>query len=259
MNLTLDYFQINVEDRIASTGLIEITGELSTDPAYADVNCPLTKSRNGTLSECLQEIGVPGAADLSSVSFYTNDFETTTNGIDLVATWDTDWGNAGTGTLVAAWNWTETEVDNAGSEVERNKVVDLENYNPQNRGVFTYNHFFEDFRFMVRARYYDDWISADFSSDTTPPGPAGTAYTLSCAVNQDACYSGETIFDVEAAYTFNDRYSIIVGAQNVLDQEAPIDNDNLDGTIGSGNTYTGTSPWGTEGGFWYVRFRAEFD
>ena len=70
---------------------------------------------NGNLALCLQELGVPGAADLAAVSFYTNDFETTTNGIDLVATWNTDFGNAGNGTLVAAWNWTETEVDSVGN------------------------------------------------------------------------------------------------------------------------------------------------
>jgi len=255
-SLTVDYFQINVEDRIASTGLIEVAG----DPVPPGVNCPISQANPlATLADCLQEVGVPGAADLSSISFYTNDFETTANGIDLVATWDTDWGNAGNGTLVGAWNWTETEVDNAGSEVERNKVVDLENYNPLHRGVFTYNHFINDFRFMVRARYYDDWISSGFSGDTTPGGPNGTGYTLNCAINSDACYSGETIFDLEGAYTFADKYTLIVGAQNAFDQDAPLLNDNLDGTIGSGNTFTGTSPWGTEGGFWYVRFRAEFD
>jgi iron complex outermembrane receptor protein len=256
LSVTADYFQIDLEDRIASTGLIEI----DAFPPPPGVDCPIAQANpNGTLAQCLQELGVPGAADLSSISFYTNDFETTTTGVDIIATWDTDWGSAGSGTLVAAWNWTETEVDNAGSEVERNKVVDLENYNPHNRGVFTYNHFVNDFRFMVRARYYDDWISASFSSDPTDPGDNGTGYTLNCGINDDACYSGDTIFDVEAAYTFNEKYSVIVGAQNVLDEAGPLLNGNLDGTIGSGNTYTGTTPWGFEGGFWYVRFRAEFD
>ncbi|MCH7502512.1 MAG: TonB-dependent receptor [Proteobacteria bacterium] len=258
-NLTADYFQINLEDRISSTGLIEIDTFQANDPAYNDVNCPITKLADGTLSQCLQELGVPGAADLSSISFYTNDFETTTTGIDLIATWDADWGNAGNGSLVAAWNWTETEVDNAGSEVSRNKVVDLENFNPRNRGVFTYNHFINDFRFMVRARYYDDWVEADFGDDLTPRGPNGTGYTFSCAPNEDACYSGETIFDLEAAYTFNEKYSVIVGVQNVLDEAGPLLNDNLDGTVGSGNTYPDSTPWGYEGGFWYARFRAEFD
>lgn len=260
-SLTADYYQINVENRISQTGTVSITALSANDPEFASIDCPITKGLNGSLAECLQEIGVPGAADLAGVSFYTNDFETTANGIDLVATWDVDFGNGGNGSLVAAWNWTETEVDNAGEEVDRNKVVSLETRNPHNRGVFTYNHFINDFRFLVRARYYDDWVSSGFSTDPTDRGPNGTGYTLDCVVANfnDACYSGETIFDIEAAYTFADRYTIIAGMQNVADETGPVDQDNLDGTIGSGNTYTGTTPWGYEGGFYYFRLRAEFD
>ena len=76
---------------------------------------------------------------------------------------------------------------------------------------------------------------------------------------EDQCFSGETILDAEVAYTFADKYSVIVGMQNLLDEKGPVNPDNTDGTIGSGNTYTGTNPWGYEGGFWYVRLRAEFD
>ena len=256
-SLTADYYNINVENRISQTGTIDISGE----PAPPNANCPNAQANpNGNLALCLQELGVPGAADLAAVSFYTNDFETTTNGFDLVATWNTDWGNAGNGTLVAAWNWTETEVDNAGSEVDRNKVVNLENYNSRNRGVFTYNHFIGDFRFLARARYYDDWVDADWSDDPTDRGPNGNLYTLDCTYPQDLCYSGETLFDLEAAYTFAEKYSIIVGAQNVLDESGPLDGENVgSGTIGSGNTYTDSTPFGYEGGFYYVRFRAEFE
>ena len=106
LSLTADYYNINVENRISQTGTIDISDE----PAPPNANCPNAQANpNGNLALCLQELGVPGAADLAAVSFYTNDFETTTNGIDLVATWNTDWGNAGNGTLVAAWNWTETD------------------------------------------------------------------------------------------------------------------------------------------------------
>ena len=261
LSLTFDYYQINVENRISQTGTVDITGLSANDPEFDNINCPITKGLGGSLAQCLQETGVPGAADLAGVSFYTNDFETTADGFDLVATWDTDWGNAGNGTLVAAWNWTETTVDNAGQEVDRNKVVSLETRNPHNRGVFTYNHFINNFRFLARARYYDDWIASGYSSDPTDRGPNGTGYTIDCVVQNfnDACYSGEVIFDLEAAYTFADRYTIIAGMQNVADEKGPVDQDNLDGSIGSGNTYTGTNPWGYEGGFMYLRFRAEFD
>ena len=64
---------------------------------------------------------------------------------------------------------------------------------------------------------------------------------------------------MEAAYTFNDRFSVIVGAQNLFDEFGPVDQDNLDGTIGSGNTFETGTPFGFDGGFWYLRLRADFN
>jgi len=257
LNVTVDFFRIELEDRIAQTGTIEIGGE----PVPAGVDCPeAAMNPAGNLAQCLQELGVPGAADLNSISFYTNDFATTTTGVDVVGTWNLDWGNAGNGSLVASWNWTETEVDNAGEEVNRNRVVNLENYNPANRGVFTYNHFLGDLRLLARASYYDEWVVSDWSDDPTDRGSLGTNYTLDCTFGlyRDNCYDGEMTVDLEAAYTFADSYTLVIGANNAFDQEAPEDIDNLDGTIGSGNIYTGSSPWGIEGAFYYARFRVDF-
>ena len=254
-NVTLDYFNIELEDRIAATGTINIAGR----PVPAGIACPGARANPvGNLALCLQELGVPGAADLSSVSFYTNDFATTTEGIDLVGTYNVDLGDMGNGTLVAAWNWTETTVDNAGSEVNRNRVVGLENQNPANRGVFTYNHFINDFRFLARLRTYDDWIDSNWSGDTTDRGVNGTNYTINCGFNTDNCYSGKNVVDLEAAYTWNDNYTFVVGANNAFDEEGALDQTNLDGTIGSGNLYTGSTPWGMEGAFYYARVRVDF-
>ncbi|MDH4312007.1 MAG: TonB-dependent receptor [Gammaproteobacteria bacterium] len=271
-NLTFDYYNINVQDRISSTGNVDIRGLSANDSQFADINCPTAKGApSGTvansLAACLQETGVPGASDLGSVRFYTNDFETTAEGIDIVATFDTDWGRAGNGTLVAAWNWQQTTVDNAGEEVDRNKVVNLENRSPEHRGVFTYNHFLNNWRFLVRARYYDDFVVADYGDDPTDPGVNGVGYTLTCSVPgqpvngdfPDNCYSGDTIFDAEVAYTFAEKYTVVVGAQNLFDEQGPEDIDNSDGSVGSGNKYSDAIPWGFEGGFWYLRLRAEFD
>jgi len=254
INVTVDYFNIEIKDRIAATGTIDI----SSRSAIAGVGCPAALAAGRNLALCLQEAGVPGAADLSSVSFYTNDFSTTTQGVDLVATWNLDFGDMGNGTLNAAWNWTETEVDNAGQEVNRNRVVGLENQNPQNRGVFTYNHFLNDFRFLARLRTYDDWIDSNWSGDSTSRGPNGLGYTINCGFNTDNCYSGESVVDLEAAYTWNSNYTFVVGANNAFDQDAAINQNNLDGTIGSGGLYAGSTPWGTEGSFYYARVRVDF-
>jgi iron complex outermembrane receptor protein len=260
LSLTADYFWINLDDRIAFTGTIDITNE----PIDPGLNCPNAQANPlGNLALCLQELGVPGAADLSSVTFYTNDFETTTQGVDVVLSWDTDWGTAGTGSVTAAWNWTETEVESAGNEVSRDKVVDLENQNPEHRGVFAYNHYFDNFRFLVRASFYDDWVNSqsNLGDDPTPRGPDGTGYTINCAAPgfNDHCYDGSWIFDIEAAHTFAERFTIAAGADNVFDEEGAPDLFNAGGIIDSGNLYADTTPWGIDGGFWYVRLTADFD
>ena len=254
LDLTLDYYNINVKDRISSTGTIDIGGlNINNYPTLVN-ECPGITS----VPQCLESIGVPGASDLSSINFYTNDFETTTQGIDLVLAYTKDWGNAGISQISAAWNWTETTVDDAGEEVDRNKIVDLENFNPEHRGIFTINHFIGDFRFLARASFYDDWTSSDFSGDPTYVD-GGTSYSIDCA--QDECYDGEWIFDVEAAYTLNEKYTLIAGAQNVFDTDAPDDGQNT-ATGGlsnnSGQQFATSTPWGFDGGFWYLRFRADF-
>ena len=252
LTFTLDWFQIEMKDRIAQTGTIDITAE----PAPPGVGC----TPGSFLNDCLQELGVPGASTLSSVSFYTNDFETTTQGVDLVGTYVADFGNAGISNFQLAWNWTKTQVDDAGEEVSRDRVLELERFNPRNRGVFTWNHMINDFRFLVRASYYDDWTVGNWSDDPTDRGPNGNQYTRDC--DQDLCYDGDWVFDIEAAYTFNQRYTIIAGAMNAFDTDAPLDGLNTAGPLFSdndGSKFTESSHWGINGGFWYLRFVADFN
>lgn len=248
--VTLDYFQIQLDDRISQTGTIDITGTAAPTGVGCDgLNIP----------DCLEALGVAGAGDLSSVSFFTNDFETTTQGIDLVGTYVQDWGNAGITNFSLAWNWTETEVDDAGEEVSRNRLVDLENFNPENRVVLTANHMIGNWRFLFRANMYDDWVSSDYSGDPTYVD-GGTNYRIDCT--QDDCYDGEWVFDLEAAYTFDDRYTIVVGGQNVFDQKGADDVNNTAPSgfsNDSGQIVAQSTPWGINGGFWYVRLRADFN
>jgi iron complex outermembrane receptor protein len=285
ISVTLDYYNIQLEDRIAQTGNTDITAERALD----DGSCPIASGANmadpndplGSLAVCLQESGVPGAANLKSVRFFTNAFETTTQGIDLVATWALDWGGAGSGNLTAAWGWSETEVDKIGREVERNRVHDLENENPQHRGIFTYNHFIGNWRFMARASFYDEWADGNFSGDPSfvvptvggepTEGLFSPNYTQDCvgvpimfagqpAIDyNDECYDSEWIFDIEAGYTFNDTWSVIAGVQNLADEFGPLDKANADGGVGLGSKYETEGPFGFDGGFWYFRVRADFE
>jgi iron complex outermembrane receptor protein len=258
LTITADWFQIELEDRISQTGTIDISGQA----VPAGVGCTAASTN---LAECLQELGVPGAADLSSVSFFTNDFATTTTGVDIVATYDVDWNTMGSTSFSAAYNSTQTEVDSAGTEVSRERLVELENFNPENRGIFTILHTIGNVRLLGRASIYDDWVQADGGAgsgggpDDTTYVSGGTAYNIRCQVNEDHCYDSEAIFDLEAAYTFNERYTFVLGANNIFDEAGPLDQANLDGTIGSGNRYEQGTPFGFEGGFYYARVRVELD
>ena len=141
--------------------------------------------------------------------------------------------------------------------------MELERFNPRNRGVFTANHIIGDFRFLFRASFYDDWVDAPDDDWGDPEHVVGgTSYSVVCGPSNDGCYDGDWVIDLEAAYTFNQRYSIVVGAQNAFDADAPLDNFNTAGpqfSNNSGEKYTESSHWGINGGFWYLRFRADFD
>ncbi len=256
LTVTLDYFNIEVKDRISSTGTIDIR----TEGAIAD--CPGVFAAGGSLAACLQELGVPGASDLSSVRFYTNDFDTTTQGIDLVASYVLDWGNGGVTNLTAAWNWTETQVDRAGLEVTRNKALELENYNPEHRGIFTVNHFMGDVRLLFRASHYDGWVDGVVGNSDPAWSPGTANYRVDCGVGggKDHCFDGDWVFDLEAAYTFNERYTVVAGANNVFDNNGPRSRYNTAGpdfSNWSGEKYANSTHWGFDGGFYYFRFRAE--
>lgn len=68
-DITLDWFDIDVEDRLNLSKEVELSAE---DIAQ------------------LKADNVPGAGDMSQFRFFTNDFDTNTNGIDLVISTSTD-------------------------------------------------------------------------------------------------------------------------------------------------------------------------
>jgi iron complex outermembrane recepter protein len=226
LTITVDYFNIELTDRVSNTGLLAIT------PAER---------------LALEAAGTPIPADLESVDFYVNDFDTTTSGVDLVATYAKDWGDLGMTNFSLGWNWTETEVDEASDIISRDRIIELENFNPENRGVFTINHSVANFGLLVRASYYDEWVEAYNELDDP---------NVVCSTDPDTgdrCADGAVLIDVELSYRLQDRYTFAIGGQNVFD-EYPDDDPS---GIYSGNEYLTSSPWGFDGGLWYARFRVD--
>ena len=139
-------------------------------------------------------------------------------------------------------NWTKTELEEITALADETRKIQLEDQLPEYRAVLTGTHAIGPWRFLARASYYDSFISAlEIGADAS-----GTF---------DGEYGAKVLFDVEAAYTIADRYTISIGAQDAFDTY-PDKFPNPE--INSGAIYPGISPYGFNGGFWYARLNVDF-
>lgn len=177
--------------------------------------------------------GITSAANLTNFRFFTNDFDTETTGIDFVGTYTTDISSAKLD-LSLAYNHTETEVTSFNAAtLSADRIKRLEEGLPRTRYSVTANLTVGDWRFLLRESVYSDWYDGDDGNS----------------------YDGSAVTDVEVAYSLDERWSFLVGAQNVFD-DYPQENPNAAATIG--NKYSQFAPMGFNGGFWYFRVGAQF-
>ena len=164
-----------------------------------------------------------------------NDFDTKTEGIDVVASWAPTALERRT-RFDLLFNSTRTDVTKLNPEtLSANRVRQIEQALPETRVTLTATHHIGDnLRLLGRVGYWDEWYD-----------------------NEDGrIYGGETLADLEAAYTFTNTLTLVVGAQNVFDQ-APEENPNA--AAGVGNRYSQYTPFGFNGMFWYGRLKYDFD
>jgi len=217
VELTADWFNIEVDDRIALTS-----------------NAAPTDAQRAAMTAA----GIPNAELIGEVNYFTNDFNTETSGLDIVATYGADLMGGSTD-FSAAYNYTDTEVSDQGNVTSDSKVKRLEEGLPNHRATFTMDQQWENVSAFVRANYYGEYyaVHADWFGTN-----ADSAMTV----------------DVEVTYDLSDNFNVSVGAQNIFDQEA----EKIDGSAGAvaegvpgnvlGAIYYETSPMGIEGAFWYV-------
>ncbi len=207
LDVTIDFFKVDVEDRLNLSQNFQLTQEEIDD---------------------LIEQGITSAGNLQNFRFFVNDFDTETEGFDIVATYPLEWSNASTD-LSLAFNQTTTEVSKFNPvTIDDTRILQIEKGLPETRWNLQANHFWNNWRFLGRISYYDDWYDSE----------------------DGQFYSGKSILDLEAAYTWRENTTIVLGMQNALD-ETP--DDNPGAAAGVGNKYSQYSPFGFNGGFWYLR------
>jgi iron complex outermembrane receptor protein len=223
-SVTADLYRIEVEDRIAR----------STDFTLTDAD----RAR-------LVASGSPQAATLSRVGFFVNDFDTTTTGLDIVTSIDTDhFGGETTYALAVNFNDTEVDAFTPGIITEA-RVKKLEESLPRTKGYFTVNHERGPWHFLARLNYYGSVYEDHLDSDVILAEDGGLPI-----------YEGSAVtVDLEGGWKSDSGLYVAVGAQNAFDKTPDL---NPWGAPVAGAKYPVHTPYGFTGGFYYARFGWNF-
>lgn len=231
LTLTVDWYQIEVEDRIFISQSYFVTA--------ADIVA---------LPE-LASVGLNG-----SVKYFTNAFDTTTQGVDVVGTY------AATENLdlTLAYNYNTSEGENYDPAVISNdQLIGIKHLAPNHRAVFSGNWSRGDFGVNFRANYYGSWIDAnDYPTEIDANG--------SIRAGQE--FGAKTTVDLDLSYTFMEKYTLTIGGANILN-EYP---DKIRATefnpiyletnsLADGQIYPRSGgPFGINGGYFYAALRMQF-
>ena len=205
--LTADYFHIDLRDRIGLSQNFRFTSR-EVDVLLAE--------------------GVESARDLRNFRFFTNAFDTRTQGVDLVATWTPPALGGGT-SLSAIVNRTVTRVtDFDPGALDDVRVRELQEAVPRTRWNAAVTQAVGPVRLRGRLHFYGGWWDTeDFLR-----------------------YRGKHLLDLELEVPVGGGATLAFGGQNVLNtypDEHPLARQRL------GNRYSQFTPFGFNGGYYYVR------
>lgn len=230
---TIDYYDIDVEDRIALGANVDFLAALNYAGGGTDYQSVSEALTGLDAAGVINRQDFLGLDDLSQFRFFTNSFSTNTKGIDVVGSTNFDL-MSGSSTLTVAFNFNETEVTDRGdiNPISDGRVEALEELLPNVKGNVSWSHMQGDWRTLIRANYYGPWTSTS------------NGYDVDAAV----------LVDAQVAYQFTENLEVVFGVDNLFD-EYPDENP---GAGGLGQLYPEDSPFGFNGGTWYVQGRMIF-
>lgn len=183
--------------------------------------------------------GIPNPMGYTSVSYFTNDFDTTTRGVDLVGSWV---GDAGPGrlNLTLGWNYNRTQVDKGATSVATSQTqrVIFEERLPRQKGTFSADYAIGNWSVLAKLRHYGAWT--DSTGNAT-----GDIFQR---------FGDMQFFDLALAYRFNAGNSLRIGADNLFDRYP----DEAVFQASRGLVYSRNAPYDTDGRNVYAEYRVKF-
>ncbi|MBO9546322.1 MAG: TonB-dependent receptor [Caulobacter sp.] len=226
MNVTLDVYQIKIDNRILQSGTLGPNTAVSTALASQGLN------------------------PQQAAFYYGNFADTKTRGIDFVVDYRTDFGDFGN----VHWTFSANHTKNKFTRVvqppaalaaagivyiDRVKIGDLTVGTPKEKYILGADWTLKKFNTNLRLTRYGEVIQR-----------------TALAAN-DETVSPKLIVDLDLSYAVSDNVSVSVGANNLLDAYPDSVRAANRGTPAFAY-YNQYAPYGISGGFYYVRMAAKF-
>jgi iron complex outermembrane receptor protein len=222
---TLDYFYIQLYDRISTTSALTLSQE--------DI-------------QTLVAAGITEATSYGSAKYFTNDFDSTSQGVDLVVNYETYMFNMPS-RFTLTYNWTDTAVDRVTlyprvgadgstyfeSNLTQQRIKMIEDNLPAHRASLSMLQKFNKLSSNIRLNFYDGFYEDH----------------LDAAAGLDIIAGSEITLDLDISYQLDANFTLSIGAKNLFDNRP--DNNPFSGEAGA--LYPATSPLGINGGFYYLR------
>ena len=249
---TLDYFNIKLKDRISRSSTINFPAALCylagregvatscptdfNDPD-ADLPSPAELLTQLDGAGVIDRGDFTGFEDLVAFTYFNNDFDTRTQGVDFVANTRFNLTDEGVTRATLAINYTKTEVTNLGETISSTRARQLEEGLPRWKGFLNLTHEQGRLRGLLRANYFGKYFEAHLEDDTLP-----------------IFAKAKVTIDAELGYELFEGIEFAVGAQNLFDTYPTLNP--WRGIVGA--QYGERSPFGFNGGTYYIRARAQF-
>jgi len=223
LTVTVDAYDILVNDRIGISENFNVTAaDVLAQPALAAV-------------------GVGGA-----VNYFTNGFNTTTKGVDVVGTYKFALASVGKFNFTLAYNNNASKVTSYDpSVISQAQIIDVARLAPNNRATASLAWSSGAWSVTGRENYYGSW-----RDEVDYPGQV---------------FGSKMTTDLDVSYTIQ-AYTISAGATNLFNTfPDKITNSasnpvyQLTDSTAEGMIYPRSGgPFGINGGFWYVRLTARY-
>lgn len=232
------------ESETLGGGLVWRTGfglSGSIDAYQIDVTKRFSQSQSFAVTPAIRAqlvaLGIPGASAFTSVSYFTNDFDTQTTGIDVVVDYRADVG-PGVLSLSGAYNHNETSIEKGSLNASATQKRLFEEARPQDNATATATYSWDKFEVLGRMRYYGPWTDSSGNATGDIFQRFGSIY----------------LFDASISYNITESIGLRVGAENIFDTYP----DEAKFQASRGLIYSRNAPYDSYGGQYYVRLDAKF-